>query len=247
MSKTTPENKAKKAKPAVEEITSRPEEIATPPEAPRDDVIAGKEAKQSPKAIKIRGKKYLAAKKLIDIGKFYPLAQAIELVKKTSLSKFDGKVEAHVTVLETGNCGEISFPHLETAAKKVVIVNDAILADIKTGKINFDVLIATPVTMPKLLPFARTLGPKGLMPNPKNGTLTDKPEEAVKKLGAARTVIKTEKSAPVVHQVVGKISQKETELSANIKELIKVITPAKIKKLSLCATMGPSVKVMVEK
>ena len=101
--------------------------------------------------------------------------------------------------------------------------------------------------MPKLLPFARLLGPKGLMPNPKNGTLTDKPEEAVKKLSVAKTVIKTEKKAPVVHIVVGKVSQSEKELEANIAELIKVIRAPKIKKLALCATMGPSVKILIEK
>ncbi|MFA6518342.1 MAG: hypothetical protein WCV93_01670 [Candidatus Shapirobacteria bacterium] len=245
MSKTTQENKAKKAKLAVEEIKSRPEEKveATPVET--TEVAETVEA--TIKTAKIRGKKYLAAKKLIDVNKFYPLSEAVELIKKTSLSKFDGKVEAHVTVLEIGNCGEITFPHLETATKKVVIVNDAVLADIKAGKIDFDILIATPITMPKLLPFARTLGPKGLMPNPKNGTLTDKPEDAVKKLGTAKTVIKTEKKSPVVHQIVGKVSQKETELVANIEELIKVIGPVKIKRLSLCATMGPGVKVLVVK
>lgn len=244
MSKTTQENKKKKL--AVEEITSRPEEKVEA--APVETAEATETIETTVnKKVRTRGKKYLAAKKLVDINKFYPLSDAVELVKKTSLSKFEGKVEAHVTVLEIGNCGEITFPHLETAAKKVVIVNDAVLADIKAGKIDFDVLIATPITMPKLLPFARTLGPKGLMPNPKNGTLTDKPEEAVKKLGAAKAMVATEKKAPVVHQIVGNVSQKEAELVANIEELIKVITPAKIKKLSLCATMGPGVKVLVEK
>jgi large subunit ribosomal protein L1 len=244
MSKTTQENKAKKAKLAVEEIPSRPEEKTE--ETENKEVLAD-EATKVAKVARTHGKKYLAAKKLIDINKFYPLSEAIELIKKTSLSKFDGKVEAHVTVLDIGNCGEITFPHLETAAKKVVITNDTVLADIKAGKIDFDILIATPITMPKLLPFARTLGPKGLMPNPKNGTLTDKPEEAAKKLSTAKTVVATEKKTPVVHQIVGKVSQKETELIANVNELIKVITPAKIKKLSLCATMGPSIKVVVEK
>ena len=85
------------------------------------------------------------------------------------------------------------------------------------------------------------------MPNPKTGTLTDNPEAAVKKLSVAKTVIKTEKKAPVVHIVVGKISQKEAELEANVAELIKVIKPVKIRKLALCATMGPSVKVEIIK
>ena len=101
--------------------------------------------------------------------------------------------------------------------------------------------------MPKLLPFARLLGPKGLMPNPKNGTLTDKPEEATKKLATTKTQIKTEKKAPVIHITVGQVSQDFKEISANIAELIKVIKPTKIKKLAICATMGPSVKIAIER
>jgi len=85
------------------------------------------------------------------------------------------------------------------------------------------------------------------MPNPKNGTLTDKPEEAIKKLAVAKSIIKTESKAPVVHIVVGKISQPEKEIEENITELIKVIKAPKIKKMTLCATMGPSVKVLIEK
>ncbi len=178
---------------------------------------------------------------------FYPLSEGIKLVQETSFSKFDGKIEAHVTVIEEGNLGEISFPYIETTSKKVVILNDTILAEIKEGKINFDILIATPVTMPKLLPFARILGPKGLMPNPKNGTLTDKPEEAVKKLSAAKTIIETEKKSPVVHIIIGKVSQPIKEITANVTELIKIIKIPKIKKIALCATMGPSVKILIEK
>jgi large subunit ribosomal protein L1 len=199
------------------------------------------------KTARVRGKKYQAARKKVDPNKLYSLSDAIKLVKETSFSSFDGKVEAHVTVLDIGSSGEIVFPHLATTAKKIVVLNDAILAEIKDGKVNFDVLIATPVTMPKLLPFARTLGPKGLMPNPKSGTLTDKPEEAVKKLSVAKMSIKTEKKAPVVHIIVGKVSQPEKELAANVAELIRVIKPIKIKKLALCATMGPSVKLLIEK
>lgn len=209
---------------------------------------AQEEAKSTTiKTAKKRSKRYLEAKKKIDVTKFYPLSDAIKLVKETSLSKFDGKIEAHLTVLEAGNLGEIVFPHLQVATKKVVVFDDPILDLIKSNKIDFDVLIATPTTMPKLLPFARVLGPKGLMPNSKNGTLTDKPEEAVKKLSIAKTVLKTEAKAPVAHLVIGKVSQPAEELAANVSELIKVITPTKIKKLVLCPTMGPAVKVLIEK
>ncbi len=248
MSKTSQENKAKKAKQESVEVQDQElEQKAVTEETTAESETSEATETHKVKTAKVRGKKYQAAKKLIDVTKYYPLSEAVQLVKKTSISKFEGKVEAHVTIADIGNVGEISFPHLETASKKVVVLNDTILAEIKEGQINFDILIATPATMPKLLPLARVLGPKGLMPNPKNGTLTDKPEESVKRLSAAKTVVKTEKKAPIVHILVGKISQPEAELEANVAELIKVIKANKIKKLALCATMGPCVKVEVTK
>lgn len=241
MSKTSQENKKKKL--AVEEtpVVETVAREATPEETPVEEVSA------VIKKSRIRGKKYQKVRKLVDANQLYSLKEAVKLVKETSISKFDGKVEAHVTVLDIGNVGEITFPHLDLGAKKIVVLNDTILAELKDGKINFDIIVATPATMPKLLPFAKLLGPKGLMPNPKTGTLTDKPEEAVKKLSVAKTVIKTEKKAPVIHLVVGKVSQPESELEANVAELIKVIKAQKIKKLALCSTMGPSVKILIEK
>jgi large subunit ribosomal protein L1 len=246
MSKTTQENKAKKAKQSkVEEVETVDtqkaveEVVETTSEAPQEVSTVQKVAKK-------RSKKYLAAKAKIDVTKYYPLKEAVKLVKETSLSKFEGKIEAHVTGLDTGNIGEITFPHLEIASKKVVILNDTILAELKEGKINFDILIATPATMPKLLPLAKILGPKGLMPNPKNGTLTDKPEDSLKKLSVAKTILRTEKKAPIIHIVIGKTSQPDSEIIANIDELIKVVKANKIKKLALCATIGPCVKVEIK-
>lgn len=239
MSKTTQENKAKKAK--KELVVEVPVEstVQKAQETPVETEVTETTTK---KPTRVRGKKYVAARKKYDINKLYSIKEAIELVKSTSLSKFDGKIEAHILGLDMGNIGEISFPHLEISSKKIVILDDKILAEIKDGKVNFDILIATTVTMPKLLPFAKLLGPRGLMPNPKNGTLTDKPEEALKKLAVAKTMIKSEKKAPVIHQVVGTISQKTEEILANINELIKVVKLVKIKKLVLCATMGPGIK-----
>lgn len=249
MSKTSQELKAKKAKLAVEVPSETEVQKAqdTSVEETKTETEVTETTEPTVKKIHLRGKKYQEARKKVDPNKIYPLTDAIKLVKTTSISKFDGKVEAHVTVFDIGTAGDITFPHLETGSKKIVILNDTILKEINDGQINFDILIATPVTMPKLLPFARLLGPKGLMPNPKNGTLTDKPEEALKKLSVAKTVLKTEKKAPVVHIVIGKVSQPEKELEANVAELIKVIRAPKIKKLALCATMGPSVKVLIEK
>jgi large subunit ribosomal protein L1 len=253
MSKTTQENKAKKAKEQkkVEEITKKDESQKAVSEEKTTETVDTSQVEETNettestkvKTAKHRSKKYLAAKAKIDVNKYYPLKEAIKLVKKTSLSKFEGKVEAHVNIFDIGNVGEINFPHLKSISKKVVILNDTILAEIKKGKIDFDILVATPITMSKLLPLAKTLGPKGLMPNPKNGTLTEKPEDALKKLSVAKTILKTEKKAPVIHIIVGKISQKDEEIIANIEELIKVIENNKIKKLALCATIGPCVKV----
>ena len=238
-SKTTDEV----VKETIAKVEEQPKEAVQ--KAEEVEVIEEKVEKATRKA-KVRGKKYQNAKKLIDINKYYPLKDAVKLVKETSLSKFVGKIEAHINTFDIGNIGDIVFPHLEATSKKIVILNDTILAEIKEGKINFDIIIATPSTMPKLLPFAKILGPKGLMPNPKNGTLTDKPEDAVKKLSVAKTQIKTEKKAPVIHVIVGLTSQSVEEISANIAELIQVVKPNKIKKLAICATMGPSVKVEVK-
>lgn len=207
--------------------------------------VEGSELKKSTKKSP-RSKKYLEAKKKVDANKLYKLAEAVALAKEVNYAKFSGKLEAHLMTIHTpGNIGEIIFPHLEAVAKKIAILNDAILAELKDNKVNFDILVATPATMPKLLPFARLLGPKGLMPNPKNGTLTDKPEEAVKKLSVAKLVVKTEKTAPVIHITVGKLEQKDAELVANIEELIKVVNPLKLKKLVLAPTMGPGIKVQL--
>jgi large subunit ribosomal protein L1 len=251
MSKTSQENKAKKAKTESVEVQSQEleqkavtEETTVVEETPAETEETAETHKV--KIAKIRGKKYQTAKKKVDVNKYYSLKEAISLVKETSFSKFDGKIEAHITTYDIGNVGEITFPHLETASKKIVVLNDTILAEIKNGQVNFDILIATPATMPKLLPFARVLGPKGLMPNPKNGTLTDDPETSVKRLSVAKTVVKTEKKSPIVHIVVGKVSQPVEELAANIEELIKVVKSNKIKKLALCATMGPCVKVEIK-
>lgn len=251
MSKTSQANKiakeeSKKTRKASTDVaeTTVAEEVVTTED---QEVALADEATKVAKVARVRGKKYQKVRKMVDPNKLYSLKEAIKLVKETSISKFDGKIEAHVTILDIGNAGEIVFPHLQASSKKIVVLNEAVLAEIKDGKINFDILIATPITMSKLLPFAKLLGPKGLMPNPKTGTLTDKPEEAVKKLSVAKTVIKTEKKAPVVHMIVGKVSQELKELEANIEELIKVIKPTKIKKLALCATMGPSVKIEIIK
>ena len=245
--------KRKTNKPLKEKVKKVAEEIKvevkkTDTEVKTVETKTDTKQTKSTKTIKSRSKAYKKAKAKIDPTHFYPLDKAIKLVQETSLSRFDGKIEAHVnTDLEPGKIGQITFPYLKTKTKKAVIANDSIIKDIQDGKLDFDILIATPQIMPKLMPLARVLGPKGLMPNPKNGTLTDKPEEALKKLATAATLIQTEKKGTLVHQIVGQVSQPVKEIQANLEALIKLINPLKIKKLTLCATMGPSVKVEILK
>jgi len=201
-----------------------------------------KKVKKEPKK---RGKKYQAAKAKIDSQKLYSLKEAVKLAKQTSITKFPASLEAHLTVKKTGSLGEVDLPYFKGKEKKVAIADDEVIEKIKKGKIDFDILLADPKIMPKLIPLARVLGPKGLMPNPKQGTLTDNPQEAKKKFAQNTLKIKTEKKAPVVHLVLGKTDQEDKELIANAKAVIKAIGSQKILKMVLTSTMGPGVKVKI--
>lgn len=205
-----------------------------------------KEIKKQKVNQKLRSKKYSAARSKLDKTKKYDLKQALELVKSLSYSKFDGTLEAHLVVKEAGINANISFPHSTGKAVKATIFSDKVIKDIEAGKIDFDVLIATPSDMSKLTKFARILGPKGLMPNPKSGTLTTNPEAKKKELEAGKVMIKTERKAPLVHVGVGKTSMTVKELSANIEALLAGFK-GRVIKLILCSTMSPSVKVRLEK
>jgi len=105
------------------------------------------------------------------------------------------------------------------------------------------VLIATPLAMPKLARFAKILGPKGLMPNPKSGTISDNPKEIAKKYENGQVIIKTEGKAPVIHLGVGKISFGKEKLAKNIKTVLEAVKQEKIKNVTLKSTMSPGIKV----
>lgn len=206
-------------------------------------VKAKKTAKKRPPAkVKARSKKYQQARKKVDRNRIYPLSKAIKLAQETSISKFNGAVEVHLVVIKTGLKGEIQFPHSTGKQTKIAIANDALLKKINLGKIDFDVLLASPEMMPKLSKYAKTLGPRGLMPNPKAGTISEKPEELAKKM-AGKTQFKTETKAPLIHLVIGKVDAKAKEIEANFKALIEAIGPNKIKKAVITSTMGPGIKV----
>ena len=201
-----------------------------------------KKAKKKVKPAKIRSKKYLQAKKEIDKNKFYPLSESIKLLKKVSISHFNGSVDVHLNVKETGLKGELEFPHPTGKTQVVKIADEQLIKDLEKGKVNFTILIATPQMMPKLVKFAKLLGPKGLMPNPKSGTISDQPEETAKKI-IQKTQFRTETKAPLIHLSIGKVNDSEKNLEENFKTLIKAVGKRNIKKAVLSPTMGPGIKI----
>jgi large subunit ribosomal protein L1 len=192
---------------------------------------------------KARSKAYIAARRNVDRTKEYDLKKAVSLVKNTSYTKFAGTVKADLVVKDNKLSLEMSFPHSTGQTVRVAIATDELLAKVDKGEIDFDVLIATPDMMPKIAKYARVLGPKGLMPNPKNKTVTDDPEKRQKELAAGKVQVKTEKKAPLVHVTIGKTDQSEKELIENAEALIKHVGAKKIRKMVLAATMSPGIKV----
>jgi large subunit ribosomal protein L1 len=222
------------------EVTEKTEKPVATPTLPSTPSLPSTPPRRSPR---LRGAAYRAARTKIDPHRLYPVAEAIKLIKEVSLSQFAGTAEAHLVVTRKGLAGEAKLPYFKAKSKKVAIADSQVIEKIKEGKIDFDVLLASPAEMPKLLPFAKILGPKGLLPNPKNGTLVDNPGEAAKKYQSEALAFKTEKDFPLIHTVFGKISQKEEELAENLKALIAAIGLVNIKKLVIKPTMGPGIKI----
>lgn len=202
-----------------------------------------KKAKQ-----KVRSKRYVEKASLVDKTKLYPLADAISLVKQTSLTKFDGTVELHIN-LNPATLGEkkdyrgsVNLPHGTGKEVRVAIADDTLLADVEAGKINFDILVAHPSMMSKLAKVARTLGPKGLMPNPKNGTVTADPTKRARELSHGQVNFKTEPDQPIIHLTVGKVSFEDKKLADNITAVLDAVGRGKMVKATLASTMGPGIK-----
>lgn len=223
-----------------------------------------------------RGKKYKEAQKLVDISKEYSLIDAIDLAIKTSHVKFDASVELHIKLgvdprqADQNIRGTVSLPagtgkNVRVAvfadvddAKKALSAgadiagSDEFLQLLDKEQLEFDVLISTPQMMAKLGKYARLLGPKGLMPNPKSGTVTKDVVTAVKEAKTGKVEYRVD-STGIVHLSVGKVSFKATDLKLNISEIFNAVKSAKpsslkgsyVQSIYLATSMGPSIKVSV--
>ena len=222
-----------------------------------------------------RGKKYVEAAKAIDRGTLYDVAEAVSLVKKTAVAKFDETIEAHIRTGCDGRHadqqirGAVVLPH--GTGKKVrilVFAKDAKADEAKAAgadyvggedlipKIQnenwfeFDVVVATPDMMGVVGRLGRVLGPKGLMPNPKAGTVTMDVTKAVQDIKAGKIEYRLDKTN-IIHVPVGKASFSEEQLADNFQTLIDAIIKARpaavkgqfLKSVTLTSTMGPGVKI----
>ena len=227
--------------------------------------------------MKKRGKKYVDALSKIEKGKAYSKEEAVKLVKDTSVSNFTSSVEVAVRLnLDTKKAdqqlrGAIVLPNGTGKTKKVLVVArgenakkaEAAGADYvgdtdmlekieKENWFDFDVMIATPDMMPLLGRLGRVLGPKGLMPNPKTGTVTTEVEKAVKDVKAGRVEYRTD-SYGNIHGIIGNTTFDEKALVENLDAFMAVLLKAKpstvkgdyVKNISLSTTMGPGIKVLV--
>ncbi|MCX6824612.1 MAG: 50S ribosomal protein L1 [candidate division SR1 bacterium] len=218
------------------------------------------------------GKKYRESAKLVDSTKVYPLHDAIALLKKSGYTKFDGSVEIAVktfadakyndqmmrgtTILPhgTGKSKRIAvFTADEAEAKKAgadIAGTEELLKDIKAGKFDFDVLLTTPEHIRDLAPVAKQLGPKGLMPSPKAGTVAMNIVQAIQEFKKGKMEFKLDKSGNI-NAAVGRLSFTEAQIEENIKAFIKALEENKptgvkgklIKKIFIAPTMGPGIQI----
>ncbi|PIY72360.1 hypothetical protein COY87_01425 [Candidatus Roizmanbacteria bacterium CG_4_10_14_0_8_um_filter_33_9] len=205
------------------------------------------EVRKKKKGQSRRGKKYTKAKKSIEKNKAYSIEEAIKTIKSMKYAQFDEAVETHMNVDKTGLKGEMSLPHSIGKTIRVAIVDDALLEKIAAGKIEFDILVTHPQYMPKLARFAKVLGPKGLMPNPKAGTISPNPEEVVKKFSKGVLRWKTEPKFPLIHQMIGKVSFEDKQLVENVQAFIEIVGKVHILEIYLKSTMSPSLKIDIQK
>ena len=223
-----------------------------------------------------RGKKYVEAAKNIDRQTLYEAADAISLVKKNATAKFDETIEAHITTgcdgrhAEQQIRGAVVLPHGTGKTVKVLVFAkgakadeakaagadvvgfDDLAATVKAGQLDFDVVIASPDAMRIVGQLGKILGPRGLMPNPKVGTVTPNVAEAVKNAKAGQVQFRADK-AGIIHASIGRASFEAARLETNLKALIDALVKAKpasskgqyLRKVSVSSTMGVGVRVDV--
>jgi len=212
--------------------------------ASETETVNETEKKAKKKPARQRSGKYVAVRAQIDKTKKYDAFAAVELLKKLSYSSFEGTVTAHVVVREIGISVPLTLPNSTGKKLRVAIANDEILKEVEAGKIEFDFLLSTPQFMGKLAKFASVLGPKGLMPNPKNNTLTANPELQKTKLEGGTVTVKTEKKAPLMHIRLGKTTMETKQLVENLEAVMKSLNN-KIVRLVIASTMSPGIKVAI--
>ena len=225
--------------------------------------------------MKKQGKKYVEASTKIEKNKLYSVDEAIELVKNTSITKFDSTVEVAFKLnLDTKKAdqqlrGSLVLPNGTGKTKKILVLAKGAQADAakaagadyvgdtdliekiqKENWFDFDTIIATPEMMPQLGRIGKILGPKGLMPNPKTGTVTVTPEKAVEDVKKGMIEYRAD-SYGNVHSIIGKVSFEADKLKENLNYLYNTIVKAKpsavkgtyIQNISVSTTMGPGIKI----
>ncbi len=222
-------------------------------EAKKSSVEVAVEATEKPKKAKkvvvkiaktrVRGKNYRGAKDQVKQEKVYSLGEAVSILKQIKYAKFDESVELHINTTAEGLRGEVSLPHSTGKTVRVAIVDDALLDKLAENKIDFDILVSHPSYMPKLARYAKVLGPRGLMPNPKTGTISPKPEEIAKKFAGGLMKWKSEAKFPIIHQMVGKISLDDKAIAENVQSFIQAVGQAKVKEVFIKTTMSPALRV----
>ncbi len=219
-----------------------------------------------------RSKKYKAAQELIEKGKWYSIPEAVELVKKTSTVKFDATIDVSFRLnvdpkqADQQVRGTLSLPHGNGKTKRVLVVTDRIEeataagADFAGGKeilekiqkenwFDYDVIVATPNMMGELGKLGRLLGPKGLMPNPKTGTVTNDLAKAVSEIKSGRIEYRVDRTGNM-HLSIARVSFSASDIEDNLRAVVEAITKARpaavkgtfIKTSVLHTTMGPAVK-----
>jgi len=186
-----------------------------------------------------------------DRSKALIVAEAVEKLKTLSYAKFDATVELHVSLKakkksdELNVRGTINLPSGSPKKRNVVIASDALIEQIEKGKIDFDILLATPEMMPKLAKVAKVLGPKGKMPSPKSGTVTTDPEKTKQELSGGMVEYKTD-SHGNVHVAVGKVSWENDKIAKNVETILSVLPKRNIANAVISSTMSPAIKLVID-